>query len=428
MDNTTTNATRSPQVAALNKTVTPVWKLSQHQPRSSSSAVIPQSVWKKIKPLKDVGDIKLVSTKFQEFGVHSNTDKHSPITPVSTIIALILVLVKKKEDWTKTVKAQKLLHHIFFSFSKTSPEVFIGDWKRNGDIHPSSAASLWTAGIKVLDCSFNLKVQINLTAKDILKNDVKDLKVGGKKLTFDPGCISIRTKTGCSLPGKITRQPFAKRLCVPKQFSRKHQTYIKVTICGNMHRFRKYDHFVKYFREMLLALMIFEPSLVVILYPGGATSNKGCPFENECSTICSSYKCQIYIDNLSIGNGTPTTVKLFVGHDMSSDIFNSLELAQKADDLEGAVRVCFIQASKVVVADFLDGSTKTMNMTHWTEHYNCLPPMGSMDNEGKMLNIEDSNGEPQTWSPRNRVMAAHILCSKKMRRMSIFKWVIHTAK
>ena len=39
--------------------------------------------------------------------------------------------------------------------------------------------------------------------------------------------------------------------------------------------------------------------------------------------------------------------------------------------------------------------------------------MRSMDIEVKMLNIEDPNGEPQTWSPRDRVMAAHILYSKK---------------
>ena len=39
--------------------------------------------------------------------------------------------------------------------------------------------------------------------------------------------------------------------------------------------------------------------------------------------------------------------------------------------------------------------------------------MYSMDIEVKILNIEDPNGEPRTWSPRNRVMAADILCSEK---------------
>ena len=98
MNNTTANATSSLHVAALNKTVTPVWKLSQYQPRSASSAAIPQSVWKKVKPLKDVGDIKLASTEFGEFWAHFNTDKHSPTTPVSKMMAFNSVLVKKKED------------------------------------------------------------------------------------------------------------------------------------------------------------------------------------------------------------------------------------------------------------------------------------------------------------------------------------------
>ena len=106
--------------------------------------------------------------------------------------------------------------------------------------------------------------------------------------------------------------------------------------------------------------------------------------------------CQIYIDNLSIENETPTTAKLFVGYNMPPAVFNSLELAQKADNLEGTVRFCFIQTSKVVVAGYLNDYTKTMNVTHWTKHYNCLPRMRSMDIEVKMLNIEDPNSEPQT--------------------------------
>mmetsp|Transcript_13319 Transcript_13319/g.13137 ORF Transcript_13319/g.13137 Transcript_13319/m.13137 type:complete len:119 (-) Transcript_13319:1059-1415(-) len=98
---------------------------------------------------------------------------------------------------------------------------------------------------------------------------------------------------------------------------------------------------------------------------------------------------------------------------MPAAIFNSLELAQKADELEGAVRVCFIQASNVVVAGYLNGSNKTLNVDHWTKHYNCLPRLRNMDIEVKNLNIEDPNGEPQKWSSRNQVIAAHILCSEK---------------
>ena len=164
---------------------------------------------------------------------------------------------------------------------------------------------------------------------------------------------------------------------------------------------------------MLTALMAFEPRLVIILFPDGVTSNKGRPFANKCSMLSSSYRCHIYVDKLFIGEGRPTTVKLFVGHDMPSAVFNSLELAQKADELEGAVRVCFIQASKVAVAGYLVSSTKTLDVIHWTKHYNCHPRLLNMDIEVKNLNIKDPNGETRKWSPRNQVIAAHILCSEK---------------
>ena len=106
----------------------------------------------------------------------------------------ISVSDKKKEDWTKKVEVRNLFHKTFVALSKTSPGVFGGDWKRPGELHPSPPASLWTAAIKVLGYSFNLKVQIKLTANDILKSDIKDLKVDGKKLIFDVVCKSIKTK------------------------------------------------------------------------------------------------------------------------------------------------------------------------------------------------------------------------------------------
>ena len=74
-DNTAANATTSLQAASLNKSVTSVWKLSQHQPRSSSSAAISRTIWRKIKPYKVVGDIKSTSTKFQELRANFVTNK-----------------------------------------------------------------------------------------------------------------------------------------------------------------------------------------------------------------------------------------------------------------------------------------------------------------------------------------------------------------
>ena len=119
-----------------------------------------------------------------------------------------------------------MFHHTFVALSRTSPEIISGDRKRSGEIQPSPPAALWTAAIKVQGCSFSLKVQIKLIAKAILKSDSKDLQVGGKTLTFDDVDKSIKTKTGRFFFGKVTRQPFTKKICVAKQFSRKFQSFL----------------------------------------------------------------------------------------------------------------------------------------------------------------------------------------------------------
>ena len=81
----------------------------------------------------------------------------------------------------------------------------------------------------------------------------------------------------------------------------------------------------------------------------------------------SSWKCKIYIDeDLYIADGKPTSVKNFVGHDSSAAVFNSLELAELLDERDASIRVCHIQARKVVVAGYLQGSTKTLDEAHWT--------------------------------------------------------------
>ena len=88
-------------------------------------------------------------------------------------------------------------------------------------------------------------------------------------------------------------------------------------------------------------------------------------------------------------------MKVFVGHDSPTAILNSLELAKLVDEKDGSVQVCFIQASKVMVAGYLNGSTKTLDVQHWTKHFNCLPRLYNMDFEVKILNIQDLTGEPQ---------------------------------
>ena len=194
--------------------------------------------------------------------------------------------------------------------------MFLDNWKSNGNLHLSPEATLWLAAIRVLGCAFVLKVHIQPTVKSILKNDMKNLKFQGKKLTFDPTSVLTKTKISRFLTGKVAYQPFAKRQYVPKQFTREYQSFIKVTICGNMFGVRKYDHFVKHFREMMIDMMQFEPCLVIIPYPDEELAKKGRPFANNCSILSSSYRCQIYINTLYKPEERPMTVKIFVGHDM----------------------------------------------------------------------------------------------------------------
>ena len=96
-----------------------------------------------------------------------------------------------------------------------------------------------------------------------------------------------------------------------------------------MHGVRKYDHLTKHFRVMLIELMKLEPRLVIIPFPDGDTSKNGHPFAQECLMISSSYLCRIYVDQIIIREGKPTTVKVFVGHDMPFAVFNSPEVAKK---------------------------------------------------------------------------------------------------
>ena len=78
-------------------------------------------------------------------------------------------------------------------------------------------------------------------------------------------------------------------------------------------------------------------------------------------------------------------VKLFVGHNMPPAAFNSKECAKVAYVRDGAVCVCTIQNSKVVEVGYLQGSTKTINNDHWTDHYNVHPRFKRTDVQLKTL-------------------------------------------
>ena len=55
-----------------------------------------------------------------------------------------------------------------------------------------------------------------------------------------------------------------------------------------MYEDRKYDHFVPSFRDLLLALIELEFSLVIIPYPDHPTSKTSRSFSKDCSMLSNS--------------------------------------------------------------------------------------------------------------------------------------------
>ena len=75
--------------------------------------------------------------------------------------------------------------------------------------------------------------------------------------------------------------------------------------------------------------------------------------------------------------------------------------------------VC-VRSSKVVQADYLQGSTKTLNDEYWSDHYNIHLRLRKMDVQVKTKKIEDPTEEEGTkYNSWNQVFAAHILCAEK---------------
>ena len=55
-----------------------------------------------------------------------------------------------------------------------------------------------------------------------------------------------------------------------------------------------------------------------------------------------------------------------------------------------------IQVSKVVEAGYIQGSTKTLNDGHWTDHFNVHPRLKNIDVQVKTKKIEDPTEEEGT--------------------------------
>ena len=216
-------------------------------------------------------------------------------------------------------------------------------------------------------------VQIKLTTKSVLKSDSEGLIVGGKTLTFDIVGNSTKPKTGRFIEGKIRRLPFATKISVSKHFSTKYQSYLELQVSGNILGVKKWDHFVTEFRGIIDVLMKFTSPFVVIPFPDGPDSHKGRPFMHNPSGLVSTWKAKIYVNDLYIAPGKPTTVKVFVRHDDPTAIFNSIDLAKRADEIDCSVKVCAIQSNKVVTAGYLNGSTKSLDPLHFTDLLNPVP-------------------------------------------------------
>ena len=138
--------------------------------------------------------------------------------------------------------------------------------------------------------------------------------------------------------------------------------------------------------------------------------------------------------DLYIADGKPTTVIfLWVTHDSSAAVFNSLDLARRLDEREASIRVCHIQSSKIVIAGYFQGSTKTLNEEHWTTLLNFQPCLKYLDVEVQICNIKDPTSDSQdaaqkTNMSKNKSLAAHVLCSKKTRRRSTLRYAPRTVK
>ena len=114
---------------------------------------------KQIKSFNDVDDINKASTSIQAIWDDFEFYEFTPTTLITKIIEFADYLAQKKAPWKKSQQAPKLFPHTFVDLTKTSSEVFLTDWTRKSDLHPSAPGSMWTAANTVLGSSFQLKSQ-----------------------------------------------------------------------------------------------------------------------------------------------------------------------------------------------------------------------------------------------------------------------------
>ena len=132
--NTALNSRKRGIAVVTEELKTPVWKLNQFTKKHKQVHLIKHHTWKQVKPFRKLDNIELQldSAKFQLLWSKFTTDEFSLDLPVVKIKDFVSALLMNQEDWTRSIDARFVYHRLFCAVSRTSPEIFVGDWKRTG--------------------------------------------------------------------------------------------------------------------------------------------------------------------------------------------------------------------------------------------------------------------------------------------------------
>ena len=117
----------------------------------------------------------------------------------------------------------------------------------------------------------------------------------------------------------------------------------------------------------------------------------------------------LYVDKIWVKEVEPTTLKVFISHDLPAAVINSIEFAKATDDLDGTL----------FAVGYPLGSKMTMNDSHWFTPYNNQPKLNNIDVQVKSHSIKDLTNEP--WNPKKISMMPIFSDPLKMRKMSTNK-------
>ena len=197
-------------------------------------------------------------------------------------------------------------------------------------IHSRISVGSFQLGIRL--CLMIGKKNIKLTTNSILKNDKKSLKSNGKGLTFGPKCVPTKTKVGHFLPSIVLCTLSVKRLKVFKHYSWEFQTFIELTVAGNIYGKLRNAIFLVKIRQLIQVLTDLKFRLVILPYPDHVLITKCWPFVNNTSMLSSLSRTRQYIDKIWVKEGMLTMAKIFVGHNLLADAFILIKFPKATDD------------------------------------------------------------------------------------------------